>query len=94
MVNETPVEAAGKGWGLMKVFPVWPQYVLEQSQAGKSSRAVVGLGIGLGAAYLLWGNPLDMIQSGDIKSIALLYATIGVGVVVGTQVSDSIESAQ
>ncbi len=94
MVNQTPVEAAGLDWGMMIVFPIWPSYVLQQIQARKSSRAVVGLGLGVGAAYLLWGNPMTMLQSGDVASIALLYATIGVGVVVGTQVSDSIESAQ
>lgn len=94
MVQETPVEAAGKDWGLTKVVPFWPQWVLEQSQANKSSRSVVGLGVGFGLAYVLWGNPMAIVQSRDLASIGLLYVTIGAGVVVGAQLSDKIESSQ
>lgn len=94
MGHESNVDAAGKDWGLTKVVPFWPQWVLEQSQAKKSSRAVLGLGVGFGVAYLLWGNPMSIVQSGDFASIGLLYVTIGAGVVVGAQLSDQIESAQ
>lgn len=73
----------------------WPLDAVGQIQAKRTSVALIGVAGGGGIAYLLWGDPMKIVSSGDPISIALFYGTVGVGyVLLGNSIAAAVVNNQ
>ena len=69
---------------------MWPMQSFGMISAlGISLQSVAPLAIGVGVAYLVKGNPIDVVQSGDLMSIGAMYLLIGAGFAAGNMAFSS-----
>jgi hypothetical protein len=64
---------------------LWPSAVMNDVSAKNFAKAGAGLAVGGGAAYYLFGNPLDIVKkfasapSEEFIDAAVFYGIVGVG---------------
>lgn len=74
---------------------LWPFAIVKDFQNKETmTRAIVGTGVGVGAGYYIFGNPIPIVErlaDGDFITGAFYYGTVGTGYWAASSVYDSIK---
>jgi len=82
-------QTASDMWEGSSRLVAWPIFVVSDFKSDTVG-AVVGIALGGALVYYTYGNPVNLIESGQLTPIVIAYAEMGIGLTIGKYTADMV----